>query len=292
MCTKCLTVFIFAVLLAALLQGCGNQGAQEETTDKKPKKKAVDEEETCNLKEGFETVFRILEVDADFMESLQDEGKECVLQHFKKEEGCRLIRKVGNVDDVEVVSHLEVLPSGEVGNHDLSVESNALLTCKHLTLCLAPDHVYVIKLSDEDGNGAMVNELLAHTQVCDESDDHVRISTVADEGRPTDSSSLIEHKRVNSSRSNNGADSQRATGTRKVTSTKSADNAEFRRATDTREIVTAAKSQQIMANATASSSLPVYRVPRSNRAVDDAIVHEMAKMNPQVFAHLHREGNK
>lgn len=84
-----------------------------------------------------------------------------------------------------------------------------------------------------------------------------------------DSASLIQHVDVKLTKSKNSADLQRANATTQV--------------------VTAAQGQQLIANTTAKSHLPVYRIPRTKHATDDAVVREMKKMSPEALAVYHVE---
>mmetsp|Transcript_12376 Transcript_12376/g.23294 ORF Transcript_12376/g.23294 Transcript_12376/m.23294 type:complete len:250 (-) Transcript_12376:78-827(-) len=86
------------------------------------------------------------------------------------------------------------------------------------------------------------------------------------------SSSLVQHVEVSATKPENGADLQKTD--------------------DIRQVVNTAQGLQFAANKTLKSSRPVYRLPRAKRAVGDATVHEMEKMDPKVFAHMHAEEGK
>mmetsp|Transcript_89757 Transcript_89757/g.155353 ORF Transcript_89757/g.155353 Transcript_89757/m.155353 type:complete len:245 (+) Transcript_89757:62-796(+) len=88
----------------------------------------------------------------------------------------------------------------------------------------------------------------------------------------TGPSSLVQHVEVSATKPENGADLQKTD--------------------DIRQVVNTAQGLQFVANKTLKSSRPVYRLPRAKRAVGDATVHEMEKMDPKVFAHMHAEEGK
>lgn len=249
--TKCVTLFVFAVLLAALLQGCEKQSFWANGPNSTLKKVVAEERaweeqeqenQTCTAKEALENIAfsgRKWPIE-------QFDEEECVLKKFREDSGCKRI-KVG-IPDAEVPSDVVVLPYDEADSYVLTVEDNVLLECQSGILCLAADHVaWSHKIR---GGVSRANEGPCPPNILE---------------MPwfPYASSLIQHVEARSKKSKKLLHVQKAKSTQRV--------------------VTNSEGQQIKSNKTLKSSLPVYRIPRSKRAVDDAIVREMMKLNPEVF---------